>query len=461
MSLPALIVDDEFQRLIPPLTDDEFCQLEKNIISEGVREPIVVWAGENIIVDGHNRYRICQRLNIPFGVFEKKFADRKEAIEWMYDNQTGRRNLSPGQKAALELDVSEAILREEAKIAKENAGKQYHRGAGKQGDERGKGLHQLVQTFPEEPQSLPPEHRETSPGEERAAKAEFGIEKTRERDGGDTSDGRGNTTCEHMDTAKRIARKAGVGEGTVQRVMAVKNSGDNELYDRVRSGEVSANKAYQEVQRRRRELVAADIEQGQAIVYAKSGVGECHVCDVRITEPKDVHPSEWLYNALSGVRHSGFAYVFVDPSPDNLIEYLSASIPMNVELAQVLVWSFDYVVGNNDRTRYKPSWKAVLFYRGTEARELRFPYIKERNAVQCVNAEGGELGKPGYDLRMPMELAERIIKQSTRDGDMVFDPFSRNGTFLLAAKKLGRDAIGYEDDPSLVDNAVSRGVDRG
>lgn len=51
------IIDSEFQSQIPALTDEEFQQLEENILSEGeVLSPLIVRG--NILVDGHNRYKI-------------------------------------------------------------------------------------------------------------------------------------------------------------------------------------------------------------------------------------------------------------------------------------------------------------------------------------------------------------------------------------------------------------------
>ena len=49
-----LKIDPEFQSQIPPLTDDEFKQLEENILKEGkLLSPLIVW--NNTLVDGHNR----------------------------------------------------------------------------------------------------------------------------------------------------------------------------------------------------------------------------------------------------------------------------------------------------------------------------------------------------------------------------------------------------------------------
>lgn len=99
--LDSLIIDKEFSEKIPPLTDDEFKQLEANIISEGVvLTPLIVW--NDTIVDGHNRYRILQdHPGIPFTTYNKQFENRFEVIAWICKNQLGRRNLSPEQKKYL------------------------------------------------------------------------------------------------------------------------------------------------------------------------------------------------------------------------------------------------------------------------------------------------------------------------------------------------------------------------
>lgn len=89
----ALTIDDEFKALIPPLTKEEYAQLEANILEEGCRDALVVWDG--VLVDGHNRYEICTKHGLPFDVVDKEFADREAVKDWMDANQLGRRNLTP------------------------------------------------------------------------------------------------------------------------------------------------------------------------------------------------------------------------------------------------------------------------------------------------------------------------------------------------------------------------------
>ena len=96
-----LKIDPEFQSQIPPLTDDEFKQLEENILKEGkLISPLIVW--NNTLVDGHNRYAILQKHpEIYFSTMPLRFENREEAIAWICRNQLGRRNLSPEQKRYL------------------------------------------------------------------------------------------------------------------------------------------------------------------------------------------------------------------------------------------------------------------------------------------------------------------------------------------------------------------------
>ena len=93
-----LKIDPEFQNQIPPLTDDEYKQLEENILEEGkLLSPLIVW--NNILVDGHNRYAILQKHpEIYFSTMPLPFESREEVLAWICKNQLGRRNLTPEQK---------------------------------------------------------------------------------------------------------------------------------------------------------------------------------------------------------------------------------------------------------------------------------------------------------------------------------------------------------------------------
>lgn len=88
----SLKIEPKFKNLIRPLQRKEYLQLEQNLLSDGCRDPIIIWNG--VIVDGHNRYEICTRHHIPFAVVEMDFSCDAEAIAWICANQLGRRNIS-------------------------------------------------------------------------------------------------------------------------------------------------------------------------------------------------------------------------------------------------------------------------------------------------------------------------------------------------------------------------------
>lgn len=111
--MSILTIDPEFKALIPPLTSEEYDQLEMNLVYEGCRDSLVTWNG--ILIDGHNRYEICTKNSLYFetvDVNESNDADvksRTDVIEWIINNQLGRRNLNNYDRSVLALKRKENI----------------------------------------------------------------------------------------------------------------------------------------------------------------------------------------------------------------------------------------------------------------------------------------------------------------------------------------------------------------
>ena len=101
MNISDLIIDEEFESVIPPLTNEEFELLKESVLNDGeVYHPLVVW--NNIIVDGHHRYKILkEHPEIKYRINKREFENRYEAISWICLNQLGRRNLNDAQKKML------------------------------------------------------------------------------------------------------------------------------------------------------------------------------------------------------------------------------------------------------------------------------------------------------------------------------------------------------------------------
>lgn len=109
----SIYIDKEFESLIPPLSDEEFKQLEENCVRDGIRDPLIIWetpSGKEILVDGHNRWKIAaQHCGIPFETVKMHFDDRDAVKAWIIKNQFGRRNLSAYDRSVLALKLKPLI----------------------------------------------------------------------------------------------------------------------------------------------------------------------------------------------------------------------------------------------------------------------------------------------------------------------------------------------------------------
>lgn len=109
-----IIILEELRSLIPPLLEDEFKQLESNILEHGCQSPLQLWQANKkklnlsytqedelayILIDGHNRFKVCTTHNLPFEIYQLSFDSLKDAKDYMINLQLGRRNLNSTQIA--------------------------------------------------------------------------------------------------------------------------------------------------------------------------------------------------------------------------------------------------------------------------------------------------------------------------------------------------------------------------
>ena len=107
-----ITIDTEFRTLIPPLTAEEFSQLEANCLENGIQDSLKTWSG--ILVDGHNRYEIAEKHGLSYKTDEMEFESRDDVKLWIIKNQLGRRNLSAYVRSVLALKLK-PVIAEKAK----------------------------------------------------------------------------------------------------------------------------------------------------------------------------------------------------------------------------------------------------------------------------------------------------------------------------------------------------------
>lgn len=105
-----IVILESLKQFIPPLSSEEYKQLETNILKHGCKDPLTVWEtteqkagiGEGqepifILIDGHNRHKICTQFGVDFKIGILDFEDLDGVKDYMIDFQLGRRNLNPEQ----------------------------------------------------------------------------------------------------------------------------------------------------------------------------------------------------------------------------------------------------------------------------------------------------------------------------------------------------------------------------
>lgn len=253
----------------------------------------------------------------------------------------------------------------------------------------------------------------------------------------------------------------------VNRVLAEKHENGDVVSRAEIIREIKAEQKREQIEQAKTAIAEQEKPTDAPTLFIGNGIGYQPPVDydLLLTDPPystdvddiDAFAASWLPNALQYVKPTGFAYVFIGSYPNELKAYLNLQIPKHMKLEQVLVWTYKNTLGQNPKDRYKQNWQACLFYRGEDAPALDCPLTNEQWAVQEINAPDGRQGDRYHAWQKPMEIAERFIRHSTKDGMTVFDPFACTGTFLLAAAKLGRKAFGFEINADNAEIAKERG----
>lgn len=108
-----IIVNEDLRAFIDPLTPEEDAALEQSLLTEGCRDALVLWG--QVLVDGHNRFRLCRKHGLPFRTVQNpRFKSLEDVQLWMIDQHLGRRSLSNFQRGVLALRKRELLTEKKA-----------------------------------------------------------------------------------------------------------------------------------------------------------------------------------------------------------------------------------------------------------------------------------------------------------------------------------------------------------
>jgi DNA modification methylase len=417
-----LKIKEEFKKLIPPLTPDEYKQLEKNCIEEGIRDAIITWNG--YIIDGHNRYKIAQDWCLIFKLEPKEFKSEQDVKVWMILNQFGRRNIGNYTRAKLALEL-EDIFKEKAKENLKLAAEKTNTGC--------QISDKALDLFSEE-------------------KLVKKIE------------------IQPIDTKKEVAKVANLSHDTIAKVKIIEQKAAPEIKEKLSTGELSINQAYQDIKKEENKIIlehkkeenakilSNEVKENKPIIY----ISDCrdylktlddNSFDLLITDPPystDVDNIEkfaesWVNLALSKVKKTGRAFICIGAYPKEINAYLNILLKQDKFIVDnPLIWSYKNTLGITPKMKYNLNYQIILHLYSDKSPELDISITNEMFNVMEINAPDGRLGNRYHTWQKPDELGMRLIKHSTKENDKVLDCFACTGTFLLMAAKMNRQSLGCE-----------------
>lgn len=123
---------------------------------------------------------------------------------------------------------------------------------------------------------------------------------------------------------------------------------------------------------------------------------------------------------------------------------------------RIIVWAKKYPVPPPPGAGW-PSGAEICVYAYPQGRTwTRRADPPKTNVITCDSYRHGQPGKVAHPAQKPFATIRPLIEASTRVGDIILDPFAGSGTTLVAAKQMGRRAIGIEIEKRYCDIIVDR-----
>lgn len=433
-------IDKDFQARIPKLKPCELAALEASIASEGCREPLVVWSRDgkdDVLVDGHNRKAICDRLGIRYRTTPMSFENRQAVIDWMLRHQLGRRNLS--KEAAADVIGQVYNQRKQAKGGDRKSNPQNEGLIGEMADvvadELGVGRATVERA-----------------GAYAAAidrlTALLGLMRDELRDGEFVHDGQAEQGRKlRMGDVVELAKQADTDIEAVWKKITDRGDSCSSVKAAIR--ELRNEKAARKVKTAKDELV--EVRLGDFVEIAKD-IPDGSV-DVIITDPPYPHEFIGCWSQLSEVaarilKPHGLCIAYsgklhLDQCMARLGEHLS--FYWQIVFMQTVMPT---IHPRKVNTKYKP---ILVFQNVPEGGKVR-PH--DRYFIDVI--EGEKVEKDAHEWQQSADGVEKLVDIFSNVGDLIFEPFSGGGTTAFVAKQMNRRCIACEIDKKAYDGSVAR-----
>lgn len=175
----------------------------------------------------------------------------------------------------------------------------------------------------------------------------------------------------------------------------------------------------------------------------------------------------WMREAYRVLKPSGSMYVF--SGWNNLKDILNALDEIGFEVVNHIIWKYQF--GVYTRRRFVTSHYHCLYVCKDD--NLRVFYAESRFPADARDESGGNMrykdmedvwvipreywnGDVKTPTKLPYALVEKILQYSSKEGDLVLDPFLGSGQVAVVAKAMGRRYLGFEIVPEYYQFALRR-----
>ena len=386
-----LKIREDFKALIPPLSEDERQCLEDSILEYGCRDALLTWSGW--IIDGHNRYEICEGNGIEYRTQEVEFEDEGAVKIWMIRNQFGRRNLDAYTRAKLAIELKGLFAAKAKENLKIYGGNQY----------------------------------EDAPLQKSA-------------------------NVQKIDTRQELARIAGTSHDTIAKVERIERDATPEIKAALSRQDISINQAYQEVKQEEKK----EKKQEERRVLAEEGAKKEIEIDFRLGDFEDVFIDIEDGSVDCIITDPPYPYEFIDCwtklsrfakrvlKPNGFCVAYSGQMYLPEVMKRMsehldYYWTFavyhegqtQIVNGINLRCRWKP---VLIFQNGKKKIENTFQdyFISEQRE------------KTGHDWQQSKSGVAYLIEMFTKPNDLILEPFAGSGTTIIVAREKKRRIMASE-----------------
>jgi ParB-like chromosome segregation protein Spo0J len=407
-----LKVDEEYMSLLPPLSQPEFEALKRSIKEDGLHYPIIA-NKRGVVLDGHNRLKVCRELGIKPRFEVRDFSnDRLREKKFVIVSNLRRRHLNDFQK----IELSQPLLSIQRTLAKQ---RQVH-------SEKSFG------------RGLLPNGRELPNGE----------------------------------AVEKVAREIGVSPRTYYRALSIIQKQPEAIKRKLREGKIEINTAYANLQseKKRKQLIALSRKPLPNPVKILCGdyrhIWSEHIedgtADIVLTDPQ---------YGMKGNKKSGFGTLDdLRQMWSDLGDFSSKVLKEGGYLFAYTGQEHSYVAETCLRQHLHYYWKITVSF-GSNQTQLFHKKIRNRCKQILVFVKGkgrdhewffdllqggGKGDKQAHEWAQPKSEAAYLISKFTKPNDLVVDPMSGTGSVLKAAVNLRRKAIGFELDPESF--KVARGT---